>query len=237
MEESRIQKIIANAGLCSRRKAETLIIENRVKVNGRVANLGDKANPFLDEIYLDNNKIINKSRPKVILLNKPKGYICTKSDPKGRKTVFSLIPKEMRSGIHLIGRLDLNSRGALLMTNNGDLTLKLTHPRFEHKKTYCICLEGHPSAEILKKWEQGLILDGHKTKKCIIRLLKRTEKNSQIKIILEEGRNRQIRRIADMLGFRVIDLKRTAIAHIKLHKLKEGEWKEIEFSEWINLVD
>ncbi len=237
MKESRIQKIIANAGLCSRRKAEILIIENRVKVNGRIANLGDKANPLLDEISLDNNKVINRSKPKVILLNKPKGYICSNSDPIGRKTVFSLIPKEMRTGIHLVGRLDLNSRGALLMTNNGDLTLKLTHPRFEHKKTYIIYIEGHPSAEILKKWEQGLILDGQKTKKCIVRLLKRTKKNTQIKIILEEGRNRQIRRIADQLGFRVIDLKRTAIAHINLHNLREGRWKEIEFSEWIKLVD
>ncbi|WP_320668034.1 pseudouridine synthase [Prochlorococcus sp. MIT 1307] len=228
MPKLRLQKILSEAGICSRRKAEALLSQNRVIINGKTAQPGDKADPKLDIIFVDNLQVINRTEYKVILLNKPIGVISTCSDPRGRTTVLDLIPEKFRKGLHNVGRLDLSSRGAILLTNDGDLTLQLTHPRYLHTKTYNVWVEGVPSNKAIKEWENGLILDGKLTMNASVKLLKCEPHKSLLKIILKEGRKRQIRRIATILGHPVIDLQRTAIGSIKLNNLHEGDWRKLK---------
>ena len=237
MGSQRIQKIIASAGLSSRRRAEQLLEQERVKVNGQIAQLGDQADPEFDEICVDEVPVIYKPSVKVILINKPAGVITSCHDNQGRKTVLDLIPKVLRKGLHPVGRLDLFSRGAILLTNYGDLTLRLTHPRYAHEKTYLVWVKGSPSKLSLSKWRNGLILNGHLTMKTTIELLKSHQNKSQLRIILKEGRNRQIRRIAELLGHPVVDLQRTAIANINLKRLPEGSWRKIDRSEWMPMLN
>ena len=223
---------MSEAGICSRRKAEIFLSEERVTINGVTAQLGDKADPEKDQISIDNYPILVKSKPKLILLNKPIGVITTCSDPYRRVTVLELIPSVIRKGLHPVGRLDINSRGAILLTNNGMLTLELTHPRYSHSKTYQIWVEGVPSEAQIEKWRNGIMLDGKITRKAYIELLKSEESKSLLKVELKEGRNRQIRRVAELLGHRVLDLQRTAIGPISLNGLKEGSWRELTKAEW-----
>ncbi len=227
MQKHRLQKVIAEAGFCSRRKAEHLIRAERVTINGNIAKVGDKADVQKDVICIDNLPLSNTPAYKVILLNKPINVISTCDDPQGRKTVLELIPDELRYGLYPIGRLDLNSRGAILLTNNGELTLRLTHPSFLHDKTYLVWVKGIPSERSLNKWRMGLLIDGRITMKASIKRLEVSNNKSLLKIVLREGRKRQIRRVAKSLGHPVIDLKRTEIAGIKLNELKEGEWREV----------
>ncbi len=236
MPTHRLQKLIAASGMCSRRHAEKLLVDSRVKVNGKVANLGDKADPIMDEVLVDNSPIPQANECKVILLNKPLGVICSCHDPHNRKTVLDLIPNRLRKGLYPVGRLDRDSRGAILLTNIGDLTLRLTHPRYLHLKTYNVWLEGIPSDESLDKWRKGLILDGRPTMPAKIEVLRFKKAQSLIKVVLGEGRNRQIRRIASQLGHPVIDLKRTGIASFNLNDLKEGEWRDVEPNEWHPII-
>ena len=233
----RLQKLISTAGVSSRRKAELLLKEGRVKLNGRKALIGDSADPDLDEIAVDGNILNFKVKYKIILLNKPSGVISTCYDPQGRKTVISLLPKtEIRKGLHPIGRLDLDSRGAILLSNNGELTFKLTHPKYLHTKTYRVWIRGKPSKATIKNWENGIMLDNKKTIPTKLTILKSFENKSLLNIVLKEGRNRQIRRIAEMLGHPVIDLQRICIANITLDGLPEGQWRELKEKEWINLI-
>ena len=236
MHNHRIQKLISSAGITSRRKAEELIKQNRVKVNDKIAKIGDIANPDSDKIYVDGTQVIFKSKIKVILLNKPKGVITSCSDNHGRKTVIDLIPETIRKGMHPIGRLDLESRGAILLTNNGELTLKLTHPSYSHSKTYLVWVTGEPSKASLINWQNGLMLNEKKTLRATIEVMQTKQDKTLLKIILKEGRNRQIRRIAEMIGHSVIDLKRIGIAGIKLNGLEEGHWKELREDEWKHLL-
>ena len=163
----RVQKILREWGIASRRECETLINQGKVKVNGVIITIGDKANPSIDRIEVD-GKILSKDyRPSLfyILLNKPKDYITTCDDPQGRKTVIDLLPKSLQSGkgIHPVGRLDRNSTGALLLTNDGELTLNLTHPRYHQEKTYLVTLKGNIPNEILRQWEEGFVWEGKQT--------------------------------------------------------------------------
>ncbi len=233
MAGQRLQKIIAASGLCSRRKAEKLLTEERVKINGEIALLGSKANPEVDEILVDNLAIPKTITTKAFLLNKPAGVISSCVDSHGRKTVLDLIPKRIRKGLHPIGRLDLESRGAILLTNNGELTLKLTHPRYMHTKQYHVTIKGIPTERTINKWRNGVIIENKKTLKAKVDLIDiHPQQNfSVIRIILKEGRNRQIRKVGDELGHPVLDLQRTSIAGICLDQLKEGEWREISSSE------
>lgn len=234
----RIQKLIAAAGITSRRKAEILISQGRVKVNGRNAYIGDIADPRNDEILVDDNILNLEIKPKVILVNKPSGVISTCYDPQGRKTLINLLPAtEIRKGMHPVGRLDQNTRGAILLSNNGELTLKLTHPRYEHQKTYRVWVKGVPSKETLIKWESGITLDQKKTLPAKLKIMKNVINKSLLNIVLREGRNRQIRRIAEELGHPVIDLQRIAIADITLNNLKEGGWREIKQQQWMKLIE
>ncbi len=236
MRKERVQKLIASSGLCSRRQAELLIKEDRVIINNYNAKLGDIVDPFKDKVKVDGKLIEIKKKDKVFLINKPVGVICSCSDRHGRKTVLDLLPRNLRKGLYPVGRLDLDSRGAILLTNNGELTLKLTHPRYSHQKTYLVWVKGLPSMKSLDRWRNGLNLDGKITLPMKITPLKHSEGRSLLKIILKEGRNRQIRRIAELIGNPVIDLKRVQIANIRLDDLKEGRWKELERDSWKNLL-
>ncbi len=236
MPTHRLQKIISEAGICSRRKAELLIRQDRVKVNRQLARIGDKANPEKDSIFIDEKPIRTKPSKRVFLVNKPVGFISSCKDPFGRKTVISLLPKGLRSGIYPIGRLDKDSRGAILLTNNGELTLQLTHPKYSHSKTYLSLVEGIPSQYILEQWNQGVILNGRKTRQAEVKIIKEFKSRSLIKIIMREGQNRQIRRIASKMGHPVVDLQRIAIAHLELKDLPEGSWRELEKEEWMPII-
>ncbi len=237
MSRSRLQKIISQSGLSSRRKADLLIKQGRVTLNGRQAIIGEKANPYSDHILVDGKHLPKKPNHKVLLLNKPRGVISTCHDNHGRKTILSLIPSNFRRGIYPVGRLDSESRGAILLTNNGDLTLKLTHPKYSHTKTYLIWVTGQPNRSILDNWREGILLDGKITMPANIEVMEIINNMTLLKVILKEGRNRQIRKIANLIGHPVQDLQRIAISNIKLNRLQEGEWRELTTKEWIPLLD
>ena len=237
MSLNRLQKIISESGLLSRRKADLLIKQGRVTLNGRRAILGEKADPIFDHILVDGRDLPKKLNHKVFLLNKPYGFISSCQDNHGRKTILSLIPSHLRRGMHPVGRLDFNSRGAILLTNNGDLTLKLTHPKYSHKKTYLVWVSGQPSQAILDNWRSGILLDGKITMPAQIEVLNKVKRKSLLKVILKEGRNRQIRRIATLIGHPVQDLQRISISNINLNGLPEGEWRELKTKEWISIIN
>lgn len=224
--EERIQKILSQWGIASRRHAESLILAGRVQRNGAVVSLGEKADVEKDAIAIDGKLIQPLARPQLVylLLNKPKGIVATCDDPQGRKTVIDLLPKNLQKGqgIHPVGRLDVDSTGALILTNDGELTFKLTHPRHSIAKTYQVWVQGNPPQSVLKQWRQGVVLDGKKTRKAQVRVIKHLDAQTCLEVILKEGRNRQIRRIAELLGYPVVNLHRTAIGKIGLQPLAEA---------------
>jgi len=236
MSFNRLQKIISESGLSSRRKADLLIKQGRVTLNGRRAIIGEKADPSSDHILVDGKDLPKKLSHKVFLLNKPYGVISSCQDKHGRKTILSFIPSHLRHGMHPVGRLDYDSRGAILLTNNGDLTLKLTHPRYSHTKTYLVWVNGHPSLSKLDNWRKGISLDSKITMPAIIEVLKKFNSKTLLKVILKEGRNRQIRRIATLIGHPVQDLQRISISNISLNGLEEGKWRELQENEWNSFI-
>lgn len=234
--EARLQKILAQLGIASRRQAEEMIKLERVRVNGVLAHLGQKVNPQRDEITVD-GIVAAVQRPDLIylLLNKPAGVVSTCDDPQGRPTVLDLLPKELSSGqgIHPVGRLDAETTGALILTNDGDLTFGLTHPRHSIPKTYRVLVKGHPPEAVLKVWRQGVVLEGRKTRPAQVKVINKLVDSTCLEIILKEGRNRQIRRVAQQLGYPVIKLHRTAIGSIKLQlpqggNLAEGKYRHLD---------
>jgi len=224
------------AGHCSRRQAEELLRQGRVDVNGTIAALGDQADPETDLICVDGTPLAKVTEERVLLLNKPPGVISSCHDPQGRETVLDLIPAELRRGLHPVGRLDADSRGALLLSNQGELTLKLTHPRYAHNKTYRVTVTGTPDHSKLERWRQGMELDGSRTLPASVKLLHSKHGHSTLEVILREGRNRQIRRIASLLGHSVLDLQRVAIAGLALGSMEEGCWRELSRQEWRSLI-
>ena len=237
MTRQRLQKLIAAAGLCSRRRAEEWLQAGRVTVDGQVARVGDQADPHQQTIRVDGRALPVRGSARVLLLNKPVGVICSCDDPQGRRTVLDLLPPEHRAGLHPVGRLDADSRGALLLTDLGELTLKLTHPRYSHTKTYRVWVEGVPPDVALDRWRSGLPLDGRRTRPARVRLLRTGGTRSLLEIELKEGRNRQIRRIAEALGHPVLDLQRTAIAGLTLGDLSEGCWMWLSEREWKPMLE
>jgi 23S rRNA pseudouridine2605 synthase len=239
--DERLQKIMAQWGIASRRHAEEMIQAGRVRVNGNIAYLGQKADPDRDQIEVDGKRIDRNYRPVPIylLLNKPLGVVSTCLDPNGRPSVLDLLPRKMRvgEGIHPVGRLDVDSTGALLLTNDGDLTFRLTHPRHFIPKTYQVWVQGNPPDSILQTWRQGVILAGRKTLPAQVRCLQQIPGHKALlEVILYEGRNRQIRRVAEQLGYPVIKLHRTAIGSIRLQPtgqpaLPEGQYRSLSASE------
>ncbi|BAZ16188.1 hypothetical protein NIES4071_80630 [Calothrix sp. NIES-4071] len=235
--EARLQKVLSQWGVASRRQAEEMIRHSRVRINGTVASLGQKVDPERDMITVDGKAITTVERPSLIylLLNKPVGVVSTCDDPQGRTTVLDLLPKELNSGlgIHPVGRLDAESTGALILTNDGDLTYSLTHPKHSIPKTYRVLVQGQVSDVVLSEWRQGVMLDGRKTRPAQVYVVKKMPTQTRLEIILFEGRNRQIRRVAQQLGHPVIELHRTAIGSIELQKtgqskLPEGSYRYLE---------
>ena len=233
MNSHRINKVLANFGICSRRKADLMIQDRKILINGSIAEVGMKVNPDLDCIQVNGIELKNLTvKPQIILLNKPKNVITTCSDDHNRKTIIDFLPKKYKKGFFPIGRLDFLSRGALLITNNGKICYELSHPKFEHKKIYIVKINGELNKNDLNIWRSGIDLDGKKTNPCEIILIKKDSKYTFLKITLKEGRNRQIRRIASLLGYKVLDLQRVNFANISLGNLEEGDWKLIDLKKY-----
>lgn len=238
MARERLQKLMAAAGLCSRRRAEDLLRAGRVQVNGATARIGDSADPTSDLVVVDGEPLAPPAEPLLLLLNKPVGVLCSCSDPRGRPTVLELLPPELQRGrgLHPIGRLDADSRGALLLTNQGDLTLRLSHPRHGHRKLYQVQVAGSPSRASLARWAAGMPLDGQASQPVGLRVLQRSARSTCLELEMGEGRNRQIRRTAQLLGHPVQDLQRIGIGGLRLGTLPEGSWRALDRREWKDLV-
>jgi pseudouridine synthase len=234
MAAERLQKLIAATGLCSRRAAEELLRQGRVRVNGTTAALGDRADANGDAISVDGRPLRTAAPPLLLLLNKPPGVVSSCRDPQGRTTVLDLLPPALRRGLglHPVGRLDADSRGALLLTNQGDLTLQLTHPRYGHHKTYRVWVAGQPGHAQLRRWAAGVPLEEGPSQPVALKLLRRHGDRSLLELVMGEGRNRQIRRTAALLGHPVLDLQRVAIGPLGLADLQEGEWRHLDRREW-----
>lgn len=234
MEEIRLQKYLAEAGIASRRKCEEYITAGRVKVNGKIINeLGTKVSPEKDEIYFDDKKIENKEELVYILLNKPIGYVTTAKDQFNRDTVMNLI--KIKERVVPVGRLDMYTSGALLLSNDGNFVYKITHPKHEINKTYTVTLKGIVTKEDVEKLEKGVDIGGYTTKPAKVKILKTDiEKNiSRLEITIHEGKNRQVRKMCEAIGKKVQALHRTKIGNISVKTLKIGQWryltkKEIE---------
>jgi 23S rRNA pseudouridine2605 synthase len=230
MIKQRLQKIIAAAGLASRREAERWIEQGRVTVNGGVASLGDGADPAIDRVAVD-GKLIGAAEKKVyILLNKPVGYVTTMRDPEGRPVVSDLL-KDIAERVVPVGRLDLTTEGLLLLTNDGDLAQRLSHPRFHVNKTYLARVRGEVDAVALEKLGKGVMLDDGMTSPANVEMVRRPGSHSWLKITIHEGRNRQVRRMCETLGYSVSRLKRIEYAFLDDRDLKPGQYRHLTAKE------
>lgn len=227
----RLQKIIANSGYCSRRKAEELIVSGKVMVNGEViTELGFKAN--MNDLIEVEGLALNKKEDYVYyLLNKPRGVITSTCDDKGRKTVIDLIEIDKR--IYPVGRLDYDTTGALILTNDGKLANILTHPSNNIEKVYVAKINGIISKEEIKRMEKGVVIDGKKTFPCKAKITKIDKKNntSIVKLIIHEGRNHQVKKMFNAIGYNVIKLKRESIAFLTCDGIKSGVYRELSIKE------
>ena len=224
----RLQKLIARAGICSRREAEKLILDGKVSVDGKIIHeLGAKADPSKNKIRVD-GKILRFNTEKIyLLLNKPRGYVSTVKDERGRKTVLDLLGENFSERVYPVGRLDLNSEGLLILTNDGDLTNALIHPRFEVEKTYRAKISGDLTEEKLDKLRAGIELDDGLTAPAEIYLLDK----DFVEITIHEGRNRQVRRMFAAIGCDVKRLRRIKFAGLTLDGLKVGQWRNLTAEE------
>ena len=210
MPAERLQKILAKAGICSRRKAEALIVSGQVMVDGEVVNeLGRKFDPERHDITCRGKKVSAPEQKIYLLLNKPKGYVTTMHDPQGRKTVIELL-QGIPERLFPVGRLDQDTEGALLLTNDGDFAQKILHPSFQIKRTYRAVVNGHPGLDDLAELEGGILLEGRKTWPATIKVVGRKKGTTVIEIVIHEGRKRQVRRMFDAIGHKVLELKRIA---------------------------
>jgi pseudouridine synthase len=229
----RLQKVLAHRGIASRRQSEDLIRSGRVRVNSRVAQIGDRVDPTVDVISIDDRPIKTQPQRHYLLLNKPVGVVSTCADPQGRETVIDLLPSSWHDGLglHPVGRLDTNSTGALLLTNDGELTFRLTHPRYEVEKIYLVEVAGHPQPQALDAWRAGIELEGRCTLPAQVKMLSQDRQKTRLQIAIREGRNRQIRKVAELLGHPVLTLERTAIGQIALHlpnnPLSRGNYRSL----------
>ena len=224
MAEERLQKIIAERGVASRRKAEELIARGKVKVNGHVATLGDKADPRRDVILVGGKRLAAAETATYIMLNKPRGYVTTMSDELGRKCVAELVAK---AGVRVypVGRLDRDSEGMLLLTNDGDFANAVMHPSTHVPKRYRVTVRGKTDDAALQAFRDGIVLDGRRTLPADISVVSEEPERTVLEIVLYEGRNRQIRRMCEALELPVIRLRRTAIGTVKLGMLPVGKWR------------
>jgi pseudouridine synthase len=221
----RLQKYLAGCGVASRRKAEELIAQGRVSVDGEIVlAMGSQIDPTRQEIRLDGKLVTAQNDLLYILLNKPQGYVTTMSDPQGRPIVTSLL-KGIKARLFPVGRLDLDTEGALLLTNDGELAQKIQHPSYEVTKTYEAQILGCPSTGLLQKLEQGILLEGKKTAPARITLITRQSGTCTIRITIHEGRKRQVRKMFQAIGHPVVHLKRVAYGHLFLQGLTTGTYR------------
>jgi 23S rRNA pseudouridine2605 synthase len=224
----RLQKLMAQAGLGSRRDNEVIIKAGRVRINGKVARLGDKADPAKDSVEVDGKRLNLKDTTLVyVMLNKPKGVISSLEDEleANRRTVRDLI--DLPGHLYPVGRLDQSSEGLILMTNDGAMAHKLTHPRYAHEKLYRVLVEGRPTPATLAKWRQGVLLDDRLTLPVRIDIVQQQKEFTLLRITMREGRKRQIRRVAALLGHPVRHLVREQLGPLKLGNLKPGQWRHL----------
>ncbi len=226
--EVRLQKFMAEQGIASRRKSEDLIRTGKVKVNGHIAVIGQKINPKKDLVTVGKQKIVPpKTRNMIyIMLNKPRGYVTTVSDEYDRKTVMDLIP-DIKERIYPVGRLDKDSEGLLIMTNDGSFTNCLTHPSHGLAKVYRVTVRPAVDDEILYNLRNGIVIDGRKTAPADVTVLTEEENRVVLEFVLHEGRNREIRKMCESQGLEVARLKRTAVGSLKLGVLPQGKYREL----------
>lgn len=226
MEEMRLQKYLALAGVASRRKSEELITVGKVEVNGvLVTELGFKVN-IGDKVLVEGREVRPEQKSVYILLHKPVGYVTTARDQFSRKTVLDLV-EGVEERIYPVGRLDYDTSGLLLLTNDGDLAFKLTHPRHEMEKTYHARIRGHIGEAETELFRMGFRVEDYTTAPARIRTLEKTAEDSLVEIIIREGKNRQVRKMCETVGHPVLRLKRVAMGPIKLGELKEGAWRHL----------
>jgi pseudouridine synthase len=220
----RLQKILAERGLASRRRAEDLIREGRVTVNGKVAVIGEKADPEKDAIKLDGRRLAPSPEKTYVLFYKPKNVVTTLRDPEDRPTVMDLVafPK-LR--LFPVGRLDYDAEGVILLTNDGDLAQQLAHPSHEVPRTYWVKIKGKPEKEELQRLSRGIRLEDGVTAPCAVKPLRETEGNTWVEMVLHEGKNRQVKRMWERLGYPVLKLKRVGFGGLKLGTLQPGEYR------------
>ena len=226
--EERLQKIIAQYGFASRRAAEKLILDGEVYVNGEMATLGMKADPERDWITVCGELVGEQDEKVYIMLYKPRGYVTTANDEKGRKTVLDLIG-DIGVRVYPVGRLDLNSEGLLILTNDGDFTYKMTHPSGEKKKVYHVTVSGREVD--ISGLSESMEIDGYRIKGADVKILKKREDSFVLAVTISEGRNRQIRKMCEQCNLKVLRLKRVAEGGLSLGKLRPGEWRYIEEEE------
>lgn len=226
----RLNKYMADCGVGSRRSCDKIIAENRVKVNRKpVSELGYMINEFNDTVTVDGKKITPKNKNVYIILHKPKGYATTVKDEKGRKTVMELV--DVKTRVYPVGRLDYDTEGLLIMTNDGDLTYKLTHPKYEVTKKYIARVEGDITDGQLDELRRGVVIDGKKTAPAGVTLLEKNDEGCKIELAIHEGRNHQVKKMFEAIGKQVVFLKRTEMGEIRLGGLSRGKWRYLNEKE------
>ena len=231
MEKIRLQKFFTDNKIMSRRNAEKVIESGNVKINGALAHLGDKVDPENDIVEYNGAVIKNNtSAKKYIMLNKPLGYVTTTSDEKGRKTVLSLV-SDVDERVYPVGRLDMYSEGLLILTNDGELTNRLTHPKNHMPKTYSVVIKGEISPDALHMLNSPMEIDGYKLKPVKVRIVSSKNGNTNTLFTLNEGRNRQIRKMCEGCGLTIIKLTRISIGKLKLGELERGKWRYLTDNE------
>ncbi|HBN96385.1 MAG TPA: pseudouridine synthase [Firmicutes bacterium] len=228
--EERLQKVMAQSGVASRRACEELIKENRVQVNGKPAHLGQKVDPTRDLISVDGQPLATEETRRYFVLNKPFGYITTSKDQFGRKSVLDLLPG-VKERVYPVGRLDYDSEGLVFLTNDGDLAYRVTHPKYELPKTYVVRLKGRITMDAIYRLRTGVILEDGRTIPAEVEALKPEGDDSILRITITEGRNRQLRRMCNKVGFQVVRLQRTAIGPLTLGKLPSGTHRSLTMKE------
>lgn len=226
----RLQKFMADCGVASRRKSEEIIETGKVKVNGHVAHIGDKVNPKKDLVTVRGKRINSVSRNYYIMLHKPRGYVTTVSDELGRKTVMDLV-SDIKARIYPVGRLDKDSEGLLLLTNDGAFANALSHPGHNFAKVYRVTVRPEINDEILFNLRNGIEIDGRKTAPCDVNVITEEPDRVVLEFILREGRNRQIRKMCEAVNLQVARLKRISVGSLKLGMLPQGKWRELTDNE------